>query len=119
MTMRNALVWTSAVAMLSAGCAFSETKEKPNEPVTLEITVAHGTVTPTNAQLDATKGQPIVLKVTSDAVDELHVHSVPDHTFAVEARAGQTFQFSTDVPGKVDVELHHLDRTVAIIQVKP
>ena len=55
--------------------------------------------------------QPITLHVTSDAADELHVHSVPDHKFQVAAAANQTFQFSVDVPGNVDVELHHLDRT--------
>jgi hypothetical protein len=37
----------------------------------------------------------------------------------VAAVADQTFQFSVDVPGNVDVELHHLDRTVATIQVRP
>ncbi len=63
--------------------------------------------------------QPITLRVTSDAADELHVHSVPDHKFEVAAAANQTFQFNVDVPGNVDVELHHLDRTVATIQVRP
>ena len=57
--------------------------------------------------------------MSSDAADELHVHSVPDHKFQVAAVADQTFQFSVDVPGNVDVELHHLDRTVATIQVRP
>jgi hypothetical protein len=47
------------------------------------------------------------------------VHSVPDHTFQVAATANQTFQFSVGVPGNVDVELHHLDRTIATIQVRP
>ena len=47
------------------------------------------------------------------------MHSVPDHKFQVAAMADQTFQFSVDVPGNVDVELHHLDRTVATIQVRP
>jgi hypothetical protein len=31
----------------------------------------------------------------------------------------QSFQFTVDVPGKVDVELHHLKRTVATIQIQP
>jgi hypothetical protein len=44
---------------------------------------------------------------------------VPDHKFPVAAAANQTFQFSVDVAGNVDVELHHLDRTIATIQVRP
>jgi hypothetical protein len=83
------------------------------------VTIAHGQVTPANAVLQATVRQPITLHVSSDAADELHVHSVPDHKFEVAAAANQTFQFSVDVPGSVDVELHHLDRTVATIQVRP
>jgi hypothetical protein len=62
--------------------------------------------------------QQITLHVTSDATDELHVHSVPDHEFQVAAAPNQTFQFSVDVPGSVDVESHHLHKTVATIQVQ-
>jgi hypothetical protein len=117
---RILLICLSAVVIAAcAGCEFSETKQKPAAPVTLDITIANGTVTPTNAQVQATKGQPIVLHVNSDANDQLHVHSVPDHTFTVEPRPGQTFEFSTDVPGRVDVELHHLNRTLATIHVQP
>jgi len=76
-------------------------------------------VTPTNAQVQAKTGQPIVLEVSSDAVDSIHVHSVPERTFEVEARARQRFEFTVDVPGRVDVELHQLHRTVVTIEVSP
>jgi len=38
--------------------------------LTIEITIAHGQVTPANATLQATVRQPITLHVTSDATDE-------------------------------------------------
>ena len=82
-------------------------------------TKTHPQVKPVNATLQAKVGQPITFRVSSDAADELHVHSVPDHEFKVAAAPNQTFQFSVNVPGNVDVELHHLDRTVATIQVRP
>lgn len=85
----------------------------------VEITIAHGTVTPTNARLTARVGQPITLRVNSDADDELHVHSTPDHEFEVKPQPEQEFSFTADVPGSVAVELHHLNRTVATIQVQP
>jgi hypothetical protein len=110
-----ALVGVIAVAL--AGCGAS--KPASGAGLTIDITIAHGQVAPANATLQATDGQPITLHVTSDATDELHVHSVPDHKFEVAATANQTFQFSVDVPGSVDVELHHLDRTVATIHVHP
>lgn len=85
----------------------------------LKITIANGQVTPTNAVVMAEVGQSITVQVTSDAPDELHVHSTPDHEFEIAAAPNQTFQFTVDVPGSVDVELHKLDKTVGTIQVGP
>lgn len=76
-------------------------------------------VTPTNAEAQAVAGQPIVLEVNSDAPDSIHVHSVPAHVFDVQARPGQRFEFTVDVPGRVDVELHELNRTVVTLTVRP
>jgi hypothetical protein len=106
------------IAMTLAGCG-SASKTAGGPGLSVDITISHGQVTPANATLQATVKQPITLHVTSDATDELHVHSVPGHTFEVASAANQTFQFSVDVPGSVDVELHHLDRTVATIHVHP
>jgi hypothetical protein len=117
---RKALVPAALSALLIAlaGCG-GASKPAGNAGLTIDITIAHGQVMPANATMQATVRQPITLHVTSDATDELHVHSVPDHKFEVAAAANQTFQFSVDVPGSVDVELHHLDRTVATIHVHP
>ena len=117
---RAALVGVIAAAVVGglAGCG-SASKTAIGEGLSVNVTIAHGQVTPANVTLQATVRQPITLHVTSDAADELHVHSVPDHKFEVAAAANQTFEFSVDVPGNVDVELHHLDRTVATIQVRP
>ena len=113
-------VIVSALLVGLVGCAGSPKATEPSGAgLVVDITIAGGQVTPTNATLQATVAQPITLRVTSDATDELHVHSVPDHKFRVAAAANQTFQFSVDVPGNVDVELHHLDRTIATIQVRP
>jgi hypothetical protein len=117
---RAALAWVIAAAVVGgvAGCG-SASKTATGAGLSVNVTIAHGQVTPANAILQATVRQPITLHVTSDAADELHVHSVPDHKFEVAAAANQTFEFTVDVPGNVDVELHHLDRTVATIQVRP
>ena len=110
-------------AVLTTAVACSSTKSPAPVPQAagpvVEITIAHGTVTPTNASLTAKVGQPITLRVNSDADDELHVHSTPEHEFEVKAQPEQEFSFTVDVPGSVAVELHHLDRTVATIQVQP
>jgi hypothetical protein len=112
-----------AAAWLMVGLVACGGTPKSSQPsgagLVVNVTIAKGQVMPSNATLQAKVSQPITLRVTSDAVDELHVHSVPDHKFPVAVAANQTFQFSVDVPGNVEVELHHLDRTIATIQVRP
>ena len=108
------LMW----ALVACGGS-SEPAQPAGAGLVVDITIANGQVTPSNATFAAKVSEPITLRVTSDAADELHVHSVPDHKFQVAAEPNQIFHFSVDVPGNVDVELHHLDRTVATIQIRP
>jgi plastocyanin len=108
---------SSAGPSSSAGQSSQSSQQTPAGLV-VDVTINHGAVTPANAELTAKVGQPITFRVTSDGADELHVHSVPDHEFEVEAKPDQTFTFTIDVPGQVEVELHKLDRTVATISVQ-
>lgn len=139
----SVIVLASAVTLMAAGCGGSGDNEKtgaaadsttpsattvsPSDMtnqqqaparVLIDVTIKGGQVTPTNERLQGKVGEPIVVRVNSDAVDELHVHSNPEHSFKVEARNGQQFQFTVDVPGTVDIELHQLNRTIASVQVQ-
>lgn len=93
--------------------------QAPPDRLVIDVTIKGGEVNPTNAQLQAKTKEQIVVKVASDVADELHVHSTPEHTFKIEAKPAQQFQFSVDVPGKVDIELHQLNKTIATVQVQP
>ncbi len=93
-------------------------QQAPPNRLVVKVTIKGGQVTPTNARETASVGQPIVFQVDSDAADQLHVHSNPEHEFTVEPKPGQSFQFTVAVPGNVDVELHELNRTIATIQVQ-
>ncbi|MEV6275507.1 hypothetical protein [Nocardia sp. NPDC051832] len=109
----------TAAAIASACSTTSESSPSgPPAETTVAIRIAADAVTPTNGRADAEVGQPIVLKVDSDAPDELHVHSDPPHTFAVEPRVGQEFRFTVTVPGQVEVELHEAGKTVTTLQVR-
>lgn len=110
---------TCALVACGGGSHSSQTSGATAPGLTIEVTIANSQVTPTNATLQAKVKEQITLRITSDVTDELHVHSVPDHKFQIAAAPNQTFQFSVDVPGNVDVELHHLKRTIATIQVQP
>jgi hypothetical protein len=107
----------SAAPAATAAPAPSDQKSPP-ERVVIDVTISGGQVTPVNQQVQAAVEQPIVIRVNSDAEDELHVHASPEHTFAVKPESLQSFQFEVAVPGKVDVELHHLNRVVATITVQ-
>lgn len=140
----SVIVLASALTLVTAGCGGSDDTENsdgstasatpsattvnPSDMtdqqqaptrLVIDVTIKAGEVTPSNAQLQAKVGQPIVVRVNSDAADELHVHSEPEHTFKIEPRNGQQFQFTVEVPGTVDIELHQLNRVVAGVQVQP
>jgi hypothetical protein len=128
----------AAAALLTAGCGGSDSgqassaspsastvspsdmsnEQAPPSRLVIEVTIKGGTVTPTNEQLQSAVNEQIVIRVNSDVADELHVHSTPEHTFKIEAKPAQSFQFTVDVPGKVDVELHQLKTTIATITVQ-
>lgn len=120
MTLRGTLptAWVAALVCGLVACGGSQ-NQPPTAGLNVDVTIAKGQVTPTNATLPAKVHQQITFQVASDVTDELHVHSTPDHKFQVAAAPNQTFQFSVDVPGNVEVEVHHLDRTIATIQVQP
>lgn len=93
-------------------------QQAPPQRVVIDVTIADGKVAPVNQQMQAAVRQPIIIRVTSDTDDELHVHASPEHTFTVKPGPLQSFQFEVEVPGKVDVELHRLHRVVATITVQ-
>ncbi len=80
-------------------------EQAPPTRLVIDVDIKGGNVTPTNEQLQAGAKEQIV-------------HSTPEHSFNVEAKPMQSFQFTVDVPGKVDVELHKLNKTIATIQVQ-
>ncbi len=99
--------------------ATNETTEgtKPG-PVVLDVTIIDGEVRPRGARIELKVGQPLTLSVHSDSADELHVHTDPEQEFEVKANSNQRFTFTVDQPGKVAVEVHHLDAVIAEVLVR-
>ncbi len=130
----------TAAALITAGCGGSTSSESASTPsasapastdapqmsdqqnpptrLVIDVTIKGGEVTPTNAQYQSAAKELIVVRINSDVADQLHVHSNPEHTFNVEPKSGQSFQFTVDVPGKVDIELHQLNKTIATVTVQ-
>ncbi|MGQ9347077.1 hypothetical protein [Mycolicibacterium gilvum] len=110
---------TSAAPSPSAQAPGGTPSASAESGTVIDISISDGVATPTNAEAQAVAGQPIVLMVSSDAVDSLHVHSVPENVFDVAATPDQRFEFTVNIPGRVAVELHDLHVTVVTIEVRP
>ncbi|MEU2041850.1 hypothetical protein [Nocardia niwae] len=112
--------------LLVTGCASTDPTTAPaasvptgdSDALVVAVRIAAGSVSPADARLETRVGRPIEVVVDSDTDDELHVHAAPEHTFAITPGAGQRFRFTVDVPGRVEIELHHARRTVATLLVR-
>lgn len=111
-----------ACALVLTGCGGSaepSTSDATGTGPTVNIRINGGEVAPQGERVDVTAGEQVWLEVTSDADEEIHVHSDPEHTFEVKAGKTNTFSFTIDTPGQVAVEAHHLDVTILQLVVEP
>ena len=101
----------------SAAPSPPETSE-PADQVTIDITIAGGQVSPNGAKLNVKVGQQVVLKVTSDEHDEIHAHIADGFTLEVPAGKKVTGSFTLTSPGSYEVEAHHLEKTIVILNAR-
>ena len=101
----------------SAAPSLPETSE-PADQVTIDITIAGGQVSPNGAKLNVKVGQQVVLKVTSDEHDEIHAHIADGFTLEVPAGKKVTGSFTLTSPGSYEVEAHHLEKTIVILNAR-
>jgi hypothetical protein len=88
------------------------------DPVSIRIRFRDAQLIAPAALVKAAIGQPIDLVVTSDSDQEIHVHSTPEHEYEVQAGdRNETFEFTIDTPGTIEVESHTLDALIVKIQV--
>jgi hypothetical protein len=107
-----------SVATSATPAAGSSVSTPSPDAVKVPIRIFGGQVTPSGSLVHAKVGQPIDLVVTTDAASEIHVHSNPEHEYAVPAGAQQAvFEFTIEQPGEVDVESHTLDALIVKLQV--
>ena len=109
-----------AGALLLTGCGGSdEPSDGGKGAAAVHIVIRDGTVTPQGKRVDVKAGAPITLRITSDADEEIHVHSDPEHEYEVGPGGQLDETFTIDTPGQVAVEAHHLDVTIVQLVVKP
>jgi hypothetical protein len=61
-------------------------------------------------------GQKVILNVTSDTDDEVHAHTGgPGYELQVKAGTPAKGEFTIDSPGSFEVESHHLEKIIVIL----
>lgn len=125
-----------ACALVLTGCAGSGTADdaeggtKPapatSEPTpsttsgaVIGIVIQGGKAVRQGMRVEVKAGAPVTLKIRSDADEEIHVHSDPEHTYEVKAGEPLSETLTIDTPGQVAVEAHHLGVTLVQLVVRP
>jgi len=115
---------TTPSAATSSGAPASTTDESPSTSaspaeLTIDITIANGKVEPNGEKIDVAQGTTVTLNVTSDADDEVHAHTAGDG-YEIEVKAGEpaTGSFVAADTGSFEIESHHLEKVIAILNVR-
>jgi hypothetical protein len=116
-----AVVLAVLLAVSGCGGGGGTTSGSSAKPVTISVTEKNGKISPDDGHIvNVEKGQKVQIIVTTDAADEIHVHSVPEHEFEIKAGAHDERlpAFSITTPGRFVIESHGLNVTLVTLQVK-
>lgn len=104
--------------LAATACSSKTSDTTPSKPLTIPITI-HGTsISPNGTRIDASVDQKIILDVTSDTADEIHVHTGGDGLPIEVSKGHHTYSFSVDRPGLIEVEVEQLKKTLFQLEVK-
>ena len=100
--------------LLVTGCAVAGGQNPVPEPRQVSIKLAGGKAEPSGERLELSRGQTLVLTITSDHADAIHVHGY-DLEIPVAAGATVTKEVVLDKVGRFEVESH--DPVFTILQL--
>jgi hypothetical protein len=110
----------SSTSSSSSSPASTSAAAAPSAPAAagqrIEVTVTGGQVTGDTGRVPVPAGEHVTLVVTSDALDELHVHGY-DLTADLPPGAPATVEFDATIPGVFEVELHDAGTLLLSLQV--
>ncbi len=81
------------------------------------IEIAGDTVTPEPGKTEVKLGSSVMLMITSDIADEVHVHGY-DQEFELKPGETTNFTFTADIPGTFEVETHESGQVLTELEVK-
>lgn len=103
------------VAVLTLTGACSSTTA--SGPVTIDVTIANGKVTPAATTDNVSLGATVTINVTSDAADTVHVHGYEIEK-EITASTKTVITFVADKTGRYEVETHTVEATIATLNVR-
>ncbi|WP_156754903.1 hypothetical protein [Actinokineospora pegani] len=107
----------AALLALVAGCSSGSAPASTTAAEQVfEFTVVDGQRTAGPNRVEVTPGTPVVIKVTTDADDELHVHGY-DELAALKAGEPGQVSFTTGATGVFEVELHGSGAAITSLRV--
>ena len=87
-------------------------------PTTIAIVVKEGRPQGGIKRPTVEKGDKVVVVVRTDAGEEVHLHGY-DIEKPVTAGEPVRIPFTANLPGRFELELHHPDALLAVIEVRP
>ncbi|HEX6725057.1 MAG TPA: hypothetical protein VF073_07405 [Gaiella sp.] len=88
------------------------------KPTTITIVVADGRPRGGIQRPTVQKGEQVVLVIRSDAGEEVHLHGY-DIEKPVTPGTPVRIPFTANLPGRFELELHHPDALLAVVEVQP
>lgn len=108
---------TVAVPPTAAATAPTEPTASPTpEGTVIEVTYEGGEVSGVGPRVEVPLGEQVVLRVTSDVVEEIHVHGYDVYVDLAPGTPGEV-TFTADKPGAYEVELHGVGRPLFQLRV--
>ncbi len=107
----------SAAASSAAAPSVAASAAAPSPSIrTIAVTVAGGAVTGTSGREQVALGESLVIRVTSDVAEEVHVHG---YDLKADVAAGGTAEIplTASIPGGFEVELEGSGKTLFQLRV--
>lgn len=111
-------VQTTTPAPTTSDTTAETTTTAASMPRTITVVVESGRPRGGIARPTVAKGDKVVVVVRTDAGEEVHLHGY-DIEKPVTPGTPVRIPFTASLPGRFELELHHPDALLAVIEVKP
>ncbi|MDH2415023.1 hypothetical protein [Nocardioides sp. CER19] len=111
-------VLAGAVSLTACGSDDDAAPASSQTTKRIDIKFEGNSVSPSGERVDVAIGQPIEFVVTADAPGEVHVHSDPEKELEYEKGTTILDLGPFDKAGIIEVESHHLEKTIVQLEVK-